>query len=64
MFERLVNVFFEKRERNNVTLISKNNREIIEKTPIKKPLASSGVFSSFDDREFFYKSLFNACNRQ
>ena len=64
MFERLVSVFFEKKENKKVTLISKNNREIKENTPIKKPLASSGVFSSFADRECFYRNIFSACSRQ
>ena len=64
MFERLVSVFFDKKERKSVTLISKNNREIINSTPTKKPLASSGVFNSFADREKFYKDIFNVCSRQ
>ncbi len=64
MFEKIIMVLFDKRSLSSVTTISRNNRVITEEVLKEKPLASSGIYASFGERENFYQKMFSVCNQR
>ena len=64
MIKKILNLFFEKKESEGITIISREKREILENGIKKKPLISSGVYSSFEEREKFYKEMFTSYSQR
>ncbi len=64
MFRKIIKKLFVHKCLGVYTVVSKEKREVNEKLLIKKPLVTSGMFKSFNDREKFYKELFSFCNQQ
>lgn len=64
MLDKIIALFFEKKEDSKMTVLSREKREIKRETIKKTPRESSGVYGSFREREMFYEQMFTVYSQQ
>ncbi|MBQ7340089.1 MAG: hypothetical protein IJW43_04475 [Clostridia bacterium] len=64
MLNKIIALFFEKKNQNKMTILSKESREVKQETIKKTPRETSGVYGSFREREMFYQQMFTVYSQQ